>query len=115
MRRCTTSTTASTPLEDGTSLDDEVIFQQVGSLLANIALNRCHERFDLTIVLEDVDHVLLGELCHVHYVDRWRWLERSSTQLGLGLLAVQDLARDHLDLSAQTWCTGLAVLLNLSA
>ena len=58
-------------------LDDEAIFQQAGIPVANVALVCCHERFDLTVVPEDVDHVLVGELRHAHRVDRWRWLERT--------------------------------------
>ena len=58
------------------------------------AVTRCHEeRFDLTLVLEDViNHVLMEELCRVYHVDSWRWLEWFPTT---GLLAVGDLARDH--------------------
>ena len=63
-------------------IDDEAIFQQVGIPVANVDLICCHERFDLTVVPKDVDHVLVGELRNAHRVDRWRWLERSPTQLG---------------------------------
>ena len=49
----------------------------------------------LTAVLEDVDFVLVVELCHVNRVDRWCWLERSPTERGPGLLVVVDLVRDH--------------------